>query len=300
VSEPVHVDESLFAQWPLPEPGSEKNARGTILMVGGSATVPGAMLLAGDAALRAGGGKLQVATTDSVAAQMAVAIPEALVSRMPESLSGDISAEAADRIAELADGATAVLIGPGMTDPGAAVRLLRELVPRLSHQRVVVDALASAYVTEDVECLRHLETRAVLTLNHTELALTLGVDRAEVDDDPLGWARRLAERAEAVVLCGGEDKYVATPEGEGWCVTAGVPGLGVSGSGDVQAGIVTGLVAGGADPAQAAAWGGWLHGSAGESLARSVGPVGFLARELPGAVPPLLARLREVSAEPGR
>ena len=295
MSDPVLVDEALFARWPLPEPGSEKHARGTILMVGGSATVPGAMLLAGDAALRAGGGKLQVATTDSVAAQMAVSIPEALVSRMPESLSGDISAEAADRIADLAEGATAVLIGPGMTDPAAAVRLLRELVPRLSHQRVVVDALASAYVTEDVECLRHLETRAILTLNHSELSLTLGVDQDEVDEDPLGAAARLAERAEAVVLCGGEDKYVATPDGDGWQITAGVPGLGVSGSGDVQAGIVTGLVAGGADPAQAAAWGGWLHGSAGESLARSVGPVGFLARELPAAVPPLLARLRGMS-----
>jgi len=101
----------------------------------------------------------------------------------------------------------------------------------------------------------------------------------------------LARRARAVVLCGGSDKYIADPEGRSWKVTAGCPGLGVSGSGDVQAGIVTGLLARGAEPAQAAGWGAWLHGSSGEALAESVGPVGFLAREIPAVVPGLLAEL---------
>jgi NAD(P)H-hydrate repair Nnr-like enzyme with NAD(P)H-hydrate dehydratase domain len=74
-------------------------------------------------------------------------------------------------------------------------------------------------------------------------------------------------------------------------VTTGGPGLGVSGSGDVQAGIVTGLLARGAEPAQAAVWGAWLHGRAGEVLADRIGPVGFLARELPATVPGLLAEV---------
>lgn len=290
--EPTHVTADLHARWPLPEPGTDKHSRGTILMVGGSATVPGAMLLAGEASLRAGGGKLQVATTDSVAAHMAVALPEALVSRTPEAPTGDISSEAADQIVELAESATVVLIGPGITDPRAAERLLAEVVPRLRHQRVVVDALASAYVTQEKEALHHLETPAILTLNPSEVALTLGVDQDEVNDDPSAATRELADRSRAVVLCGGQDKYVANPAGDAWWVSAGGPGLGVSGSGDVQAGIVAGLLAGGATPEQAAAWGGWLHGTSGEELARSVGPVGFLARELPGVVPRLLASLR--------
>jgi hydroxyethylthiazole kinase-like uncharacterized protein yjeF len=290
-AQPTHVSASLYADWPLPEPGSSKHARGTVLMVGGSSSVPGAMLLAGEAALRAGGGKLQVATTDSVAAQMAVTIPEALVSRTPELQTGDISPEAAAQVLELAESATAILLGPGITSPDAATRLLREIVPELASQKVVVDALGSAYVTSDAECLHHLGTTAVLTVNPSEVALTLGVEQDEVDGDPLAATVELARRARAVVLCGGAEKHVANPGGQTWRISTGNPGLGVSGSGDVQAGIVTGLLARGADPEQAAVWGAWLHGASGDALAESVGPVGYLARELPAVVPRLLADL---------
>ncbi len=100
-------------------------------MVGGSSSVPGAMLLAGEAALRAGGGKLQVATTDSVVAQMAVTIPEALVSRTPELQSGDISPEATEQILALADSATSILLRPG-TSASSSTHSARPTSPRTS------------------------------------------------------------------------------------------------------------------------------------------------------------------------
>jgi NAD(P)H-hydrate repair Nnr-like enzyme with NAD(P)H-hydrate dehydratase domain len=67
-----------------------------------------------------------------------------------------------------------------------------------------------------------------------------------------------------------------------------VPGLGVSGSGDVLAGIVGGLLARGAEPLNALLWAVWLHGQAGATLMRKSGPIGFLAREIAGEIPPLL------------
>src|SRR5690349_10336353 len=124
MAEPVHVDERLLRGWGLPEPGSSKAARGTVLLVGGSARVPGAMYLAGEAALRTGAGKLQVVTTDSVARQLAVALPEALVHRTDEAPSGDIATSATDDVCELADAAAAVLLGPGMMRPEDAEALL--------------------------------------------------------------------------------------------------------------------------------------------------------------------------------
>ena len=131
MSEPTDVDLAVLRGWPLPEPGSNKTARGVVLMVGGSAGVPGAMVLAGEASLRAGAGKLQVVTTRSVAGQMAVSIPEALVRRAEEVESGDISPSAADEIVELAHSASAVLLGPGIMSPDDAVSLLSAVVPRL-------------------------------------------------------------------------------------------------------------------------------------------------------------------------
>ena len=292
--EPTDVDLTVLRGWPLPEPGSDKTARGVVLMVGGSAGVPGAMVLAGEASLRAGAGKLQVVTTGSVAGQMAVSIPEALVRRAEEGDSGDISPSAADEIVELAESASAVLLGPGIMTPDDAVELLGAVVPRLRDQAVVVDALGSAYLTEDITALHHLEGPTVLTLNPTEVSYTLGVDEDDVSEDPVSAALELAAKARAVVLCGGSQKIVANPAGDSWRVTTGNAGLGVSGSGDVQAGIVAGLLGRGAEAEQAAVWGAWLHGRCGDVLAESVGPVGYLARELAAAVPRLL-----VEAAPG-
>ncbi len=183
-----------------------------------------------------------------------------------------------------------MLLGPGLMDPAAAADLLAAVVPELTCP-VVVDALGSAYVTRRPDGLHHLEGCCVLTVNPTELARTLRVDDAEVERDQVAATVRLAERARAVVLCGGTRKIVATPDGDTWQVTEGGPGLGIAGSGDVQAGFVTGLLARGAEPAQAAVWGGYLHAVAGDRLADEVGPLGFLARELPAVAPRLLAEL---------
>ena len=73
-----------------------------------------------------------------------------------------------------------------------------------------------------------------------------------------------------------------------WRAEDGGPGLGVSGSGDVKAGIVLGLCARGADPAQAAVWGAYLHGAIGGRLASRYGPYGYLSRELPAEIPQAL------------
>jgi NAD(P)H-hydrate repair Nnr-like enzyme with NAD(P)H-hydrate dehydratase domain len=112
-----------------------------------------------------------------------------------------------------------------------------------------------------------------------------------VDADPVSAASEVAERSQVVVLVGGTCKHVVTPDGRCWVIEGGGPGLGVSGSGDVQAGIVSGLLARGAEPAQAAVWGGYLHARSGERLAGAVGVVGYLARELPAQVPAVLGEL---------
>jgi ADP-dependent NAD(P)H-hydrate dehydratase len=82
---------------------------------------------------------------------------------------------------------------------------------------------------------------------------------------------------------------VVSPDGRAWHHVGGVPGLGVSGSGDVLAGIVGGLLARGFSPIDAAILGVYLHGRAGERLSREIGPLGFLARELLDVIPAVLA-----------
>ena len=106
----------------------------------------------------------------------------------------------------------------------------------------------------------------------------------EIDDDAF-------VAPTAVVGLGGATSWIASPDDRVWQDESGNAGLGVSGSGDVRAGITGGLLARGADPAQAAVWAAYLHGRAGERLASSIGPLGFLARELPAEVPAALAEI---------
>jgi hydroxyethylthiazole kinase-like uncharacterized protein yjeF len=281
------VTPQVLRRWALPEPTGGKNARGSILVIGGSSQTLGAVLLAAEAALRAGAGKLQVATAESVAPFAATALPEALVQALPQSDNGAIRAEAADVVRDLAEAADAVLIGPGMQDVEETQGFGDRLLPHLEGP-VALDALGLASVTADVGCLGHLDARVVLTPNPTELAIALHVEQDELEEDPAAATLELAGRAHAAVGLGGATSWIAAPDGRLWRDDSGGAGLGVSGSGDVRAGIVAGLLARGAEPVQAAVWGSHLHGRAGERLAATVGRLGFLARELPVQVPQVI------------
>lgn len=283
------VDTAVLGEWPLPEPGTDKDARGRVFVLGGGRTTPGAVLLATEGALRTGAGKVQLATAESCAAALAVAAPELLVTGLAEDDAGNVPAARVDQVVELAEGCSTVLLGPGFTDVDVATSLLELLVPRLE-ATIVLDALASAYVTADPERLATLPSTFVLTVNPNELARCLGIDEEDVEEDPETHTATLAERTGATVLCGGTTKVVAS-DGRLWTVERGNPGLAIAGSGDVQAGIVAGLLGRGAEPAQAAVWGAFLHARAGERLGDRIGPLGYLSRELPGELPALVAEL---------
>lgn len=288
--EPTLVTAEVLRGWRLPEPAGDKNSRGSILVIGGSAETPGAVLLAAEAAMRAGAGKLQVATAASVALLVAAALPEALVRALPETQGGAICAGAADVVRDLAEAADAVLIGPGMADTEETQAFGERLLPGLGGP-LVLDALGLACVTADESCLLHLTGRVVLTPNPTEIAISLHVEEGEIEDDPAAATLDLAGRTQAVVGLGGATSWIAAPDGRLWKDVSGNAGLGVSGSGDVRAGITGGLLARGAEPAQAAVWAAYLHGRTGERLASSVGRLGFLARELPPEVPRVIAEI---------
>jgi ADP-dependent NAD(P)H-hydrate dehydratase len=284
------ITPQVLRGWRLPEPTGGKESRGSILVVGASTETLGAVLLAAEAALRSGAGKLQVAVPSKVAPHVSISLPEALVRGLPSTEAGAIRASSAELVLDLAERASAVLIGPGMADEPETRGLVEQLLPELEGP-VALDALGLAAVTADPSCLHRLAGRAVLTPNPTELAIALHGEPDEIEADPAGAALRLAEQAQAVVGLGGATSWIAHPDGRLWQDESGGAGLGVSGSGDVRAGIVAGLLARGAEPAQAAVWAAHLHGRAGERLAAQVGRLGFLARELPPQIPRVLAEV---------
>lgn len=297
MSDPVAVTPELLRRTPLPRPSEEgdKEERGRVLVVAGSVAVPGGALLAGIGALRAGAGKLQIATCASVAPHLGLAVPEALVAGLPETPEGGISPDAAPALIERARRCDAVLIGPGMMDRPAVAALADALLWGLDGPpdgpSLLLDAGALAALEEAGAAPPHQAGRLVVTPHSGEMASLLGMERAAVSADPLAVARRAARQIGAVVALKGSCTHIATPDGACWSYDRGRIGLATSGSGDTLAGIVAGLLARGTPPEVAAIWAVYLHGEAGNRLARRHGPLGYLARELLAEVPAILAEL---------
>jgi hydroxyethylthiazole kinase-like uncharacterized protein yjeF len=131
----------------------------------------------------------------------------------------------------------------------------------------------------------------VITPHAGEMATLLGIPRRAVMADLVGSAREAASLLQAVVTLKCATTHIVSPQGDAWFFDEGNVGLATSGSGDTLAGIIVGLLARGASPLQAAIWGVYLHGEAGNRLSRTHGHVGFLARELLDAIPRIMADL---------
>jgi ADP-dependent NAD(P)H-hydrate dehydratase len=283
------IDDALLRRWPLPMADAEgdKESRGRVLVVAGSREMPGAALLAATAALRAGAGKLVVATPQSAAQTVAIAMPEARVIALPESEKGELRVEGLILLEEVAEGAAAALLGPGMTGGEATVAFLAGLLPRLTQGVVVLDALAMDCVLG----LAPLRQAAVMTPHAGEMAHLTGEEKEAILAAPESCVARFAARWNAAVALKGADTCISNAQGQLWRHSSRCPGLGTSGSGDVLAGLVVGLAARGAAPEQAAAWGVALHARAGDLLEQRSGGLGFLARELAAEVPPVMHAL---------
>lgn len=290
LDDPRLVTPDMLREWPLPSPTGTKYSRGQAVVVGGSRATPGAVLLAGVAALRMGAGKLHLGVAEGVAAHLAVAVPESGVTALAESAEGSVTGEGAgaalERETSRADG---VLVGPGLDDPKGSTRLITEIAPSLGEDtRVVLDAFGLTVLPDlDDDVVEALRGRLVATPNAGELAYVLERDEISEDDVP-GAVLEAAERYDAVVGC---EQWVAA-EGGLWQVTTGDTGLGTSGSGDVVAGAALGLLSRGAGLAQALVWAKYVHAAAGDALAMRLGRVGYLARELPDELPLVLRTLR--------
>ncbi|MFN2448851.1 MAG: NAD(P)H-hydrate dehydratase [Candidatus Baltobacteraceae bacterium] len=256
--------------WPLPAHRSgDKNERGRILIVGGSQELPGPVTLCATAALRAGAGKLQIATSPAIAPQIGIAMPEAL----------SVAFEKADPLMQHAD---AAVLGPGM-DSDACATLLTRLLP-LARGPVVLDAAALVCIGADPALVRGAGVGVVLTPHAGEMAALLQCERREVENGPVRALHAAVERFGAWIALKGERTWIAGPQSDLYCNTSGTAALATSGSGDTLAGIIGGLLARGTHPLHAIAWGVYVHAKAGERLKRETG-AGFLARELPAQVP---------------
>ena len=288
------IDAALLRRWPLPSlpPNADKKARGDVLVVGGSREMPGAVLLAGEAALRVGAGRVQLATASDAAIALAIAFPEARVLALPTNQRGELSATGATALKEHLGCCRALLVGPGMLEHALASRICSATRRTKPGYALVLDAAALRVLRGRKPASFGAPAGVIATPHAGEMADLWGCSREAVEKAPLELARRAAHCLDVTLVLKGVVTWVVTPRGQAYRNVAGNSGLATAGSGDTLAGLIAGLAARGADATQAAVWGVALHAQAGEALARKLAPLGYIARELPAEVPGLLGNKR--------
>lgn len=287
----IEIDAAWRGAHPLTQAQgkTDKDSRGRLLVVGGSVHVPGAIALTGEAALRVGAGKIQLATVRSAALLLGIGFPEARVLALPEDDAGEIGDEPPEPLEQALGRVHAAVVGPGITATQAAGRLVARIGAIAPPIPIILDGAAIAASGSAADALRPLRDRLMMTPHPGEMAGLLGCDEETVRSDLPRCAADAATRFGAVVVLKDVETVIAAPDGTLLHFAGGGPGLGTGGSGDVLVGAIGGLVAQGVPLVEAAGWGVWLHGEAGRTLATR-GPIGFLARELPPLFPGLLPR----------
>ncbi len=266
-AEPVlrRLDESWLATLFGPRARSaHKGAFGHLLIVGGAPGMPGAVRLAGEAALRAGAGLVTIATHPDHAAIITAARPELMCRGV---------ADAAD-LEQPLQRATHLALGPGLgTDDWGRGMLSAALAAGLP---AVVDADALNLLAA---APRH-DDNWVLTPHPGEAARLLGTDTAAVQADRVGAARAIAERYGGVAVLKGAGTLICAADGSLPAIcTDGNPGMASPGMGDVLTGIVGAMLAQGLAARQAAEAGVLVHALAGDRAARA-GERGTMAGDL--------------------
>jgi NAD(P)H-hydrate epimerase len=274
------IDEAK-ARAALPERplNAHKGTFGTAMIVAGSRRFPGAALLAGEAAFRSGAGLVTIATVESTQPSLAGHLREATWLPLAED-GGWIAESAAETIGAQLERVTAMLVGPGLGTQEGTHDFVQALL-KINLPPLVVDADGLKLLSQIPNWHQLLPKESVLTPHPGEMGILTDLDVKSIQANRLAIAEKYAKEWGHVVVLKGAFTIVAAPSGVSASLPLATPALARAGTGDVLAGIVTGLVAQGVQAYEAACAAVWLHGDAALRAAeRRGGTAGVLAGDL--------------------
>lgn len=275
-----------------------KGTFGKVLIIAGCAGMSGAAYLSALAAYRCGAGLVKVLTVPENRQVLQSQLPEAIVtvyepawlgeddkmSMENETMTaGEREPENAGRfprfIREQCDWADVIVMGPGLGQAPYVERLV-ETVLENAYVPMVLDADGLNTVAAHPHLRQYFTENIIITPHIGEMARLTGMLSAEIKEDPIQTARSYS--ASMGVVCVLKDAATVTADKDGavYVNTSGCSAMAKAGSGDVLTGVIAGLLAQGMEGCEAAAFGVYLHGLAGEAAAKRQGGRSVLAHEL--------------------
>lgn len=263
---------------------SHKGKYGHVLLLAGSCGFVGAAILAARGAIRSGAGLVTVALPKSQAPLAIASLPESMILPLPETSKGTAGRQALEIILENLPGKKALAVGPGLSQNPETAQLARDLLLQV-RVPIVLDADGLNALAGQTSILLESKSEMVVTPHPGELARMLGLTSAEIQEKRLEVAQEFSKDFGVLVALKGARTVVATPAGDIYLNPTGNPGMATGGMGDVLTGMIASFLAQGHPALSSTLLGVFLHGLAGDLVAKERGPWGLLASEVADRIP---------------
>ena len=278
---------------------AHKGTFGTALLFAGSRDYPGAAYLAGQAAYLVGTGLVQIASIPAVQQAIAGVLPEVIWTLMQPKENGFTWDHQRYFLSDSIQKASAVLVGPGWGHEKDMAEFFLELLDVIGAENekaphgMVMDADGLNLLSTYPDLLTHLSRNSVLTPHPGEMSRLTGLPTKVIQDDRASVVATYAKKWNTVVVLKGAMTVISEPSGQVVVVPIASPALARAGSGDVLAGMITGLMAQGVEPFKAAWAAAWIHGKAGIAAQEKKGSAAcVLARDILEEIPSVFLKLK--------
>ncbi len=266
-------DESDLDKLPKRVNNSNKGTYGRVAVIAGSKNMSGAAFLCSKAAYSTGAGLVKIYTHESNRTILQSQLPEAVM------MTYDDYEGALACIEDALQWATVIVVGPGLGVDTVSERMLYELLMN-AEVPMVVDADALNILSNNIELLRTSSVQIIMTPHMKEMSRLIQKPVKEIAKDRFAIAREFAKKMQ-VTLVLKDAKSIATNGGQQTYMNlAGNNGMSTGGAGDVLAGIIAGMLAGGLSLADAARMGTYIHCLAGDLAAEHKGNYAMLASDI--------------------
>ena len=247
---------------------THKGTYGKVFIVAGSKMMSGAAVLCIKAALMSGVGLVYAGVPASIRETVANCVPGAIVIPLPEDQNGIISLDAYNEISRQLLTANAFAIGPGMGMNYQSGQLIKKIFDNFSNPAIIdADGINNLAELDKFK----FKSPVILTPHAGELGKIINKNAAFVQQNRIFSAKESSEIFNCIMVLKGARTIVMDKNGTNWINTSGNPGMAKGGSGDILTGLMSGLLAQGLNPVDAAKLAVFWHGKAGDMAAQQKG-----------------------------
>jgi len=269
-------------------PHAYKNTFGHVLIIAGSSRMLGAAALTSLAALRSGAGLVTIGIPKSLNKTLQQKINHSTMTfPLNETTEGTIAQSALNQLKKEIQKYSVIALGPGLTTNLSTKKFVLNFILQTT-QPLIIDADALNIIAQKPDVLLKIKAPKILTPHIGEMARLTKISKKDIEKNRQKIAITFAKKYNCVLLLKGKNTVVADPKGKIYINKTGNPGMAKAGSGDVLTGMIAAFLAQGLSIFDAAKFGAYYHGKAGDWAIKKLSKASLIATDIIDAIGQIL------------